>query len=131
MSITLSYQSTTVDLPDDLLWTDQHSWSPIVQNVTTSISGAALVDVGAKIAQRPITLAGDEGHAWIPYATVAQLKTWAAIAGCQMTLNIRGTNYSVLFRHHDAPAVDLAPIVDYAAPDNQDWFAGQLKFMEV
>lgn len=131
MSISITYGSTSLTLPDDLMWSDRHSWSPVSQTVETSITGASIIDSGEKLAQRPITLAGDDSHAWIDYATVQTLKTWATIAGCQLTLNIHGATYSVVFRHHEAPALDLQPIVDYATPDTQDWFTGQLKFMEV
>ena len=131
MAITLAVGATSVTLLDDLLWTDQHTWSPVSQAVSTSITGAAIIDTGTKIKQRPITLTGDLSHAWITYAIVSHLKTWAAIPDQQMSLSIHGTVFSVLFRHYEPPAIDLVPVVDYASPDVTDFFYGQLKFMEV
>lgn len=131
MAITLSRLGVAVDLPDDLFWLDEHTWSPVMQTVATSVTGAVIIDTAAKLAEKPITLVGDEAHAWIPFSAVQQLKAWALIPGCEMTLNIRGTAYTVIFRHHDAPAIDLTPIVDFAIPDAQDWFSGQLKFMGI
>ena len=131
MAITLTYNSTALTLPSDLLWIDRDSWSPVDQAVQTSVTGATILDIGVRTNGRSITLAGDETHAWINYSTVQTLKTWAAIAGCQLTLNIHGESYSVVFRHHEKPAIDLNPIVDYSSPDSSDWFAGQLKFMSI
>jgi hypothetical protein len=98
--------------------------------VATSITGAAIIDVATRVNGRPITLEGDVNHAWMAYAIVSQLKVWAAIAGKTLTLNLRGTAFSVVFRHHDQPSVEVTPVIDYAAPDALDYFFGRLKFME-
>lgn len=131
MATTLTHSGTTVTLPDDMFWTDRHSWSPTEQTVSTSITGAALIDVGTRLNGRPITLVSDEGHAWITYSVIDQIKAWAAIAGCQMSLSIQGTTFSVVFRHHEKPAVDVRAVVDYNTPDAADYFFGTLKFMEI
>lgn len=131
MAISITDGLTTVTLPDDLIWTDRHAWSPVEQTVATSITGAALVDLGTRQNGRPITLSGDERHAWMTYAVVDQLKAWADVAGKQLTLTIGATSFDVLFRHHDRPAIDVNPVVDFNTPDAQDFFFGTLKFMEV
>jgi hypothetical protein len=131
MAITLAYSGTTVTLPDDLLWTDRHTWSPVEQSVATSITGAGIVDIGTRINGRSITLAGSESSAWMAYTLIDQLKAWAVMPGITLVLTIAGTPYSVIFRHHDAPALDVTPVIDYNAPDAQDWFYGTLKFMEI
>lgn len=131
MATTLSDGATSVTLPDDMMWNDQHSWTPVEQTVSTSITGAALIDVGTRIKGRSITLQSDEQHAWIPYATISQIKAWAAIAGKQITLTIGMDTFQVIFRHHEKPAVDVFAIIDYNTPDAQDWFFGVLKFTEV
>ena len=131
MAIILSDGVTSIDLPDDLWWADRHSWTPVEQTVATSITGAAIVDIGTRLNGRPITLQGDEEHAWIYYSIVSQLKAWGDIPGKLLSLTLAGTTYDVVFRHHEKPAIDVYPIVDYNAPDTQDWFYGTLKFMEV
>ena len=131
MTTTLTYSATTVTLPDDLIWTDRHTWSPVSQAVAPSITGASIIDVGTRTSGRPITLSGDEGHAWMPYSLIDQLKAWAALPGITLSLSVLGTTYAVIFRHHDTPAIEVAPVIDYNAPDAQDWFYGTLKFMEV
>lgn len=131
MTITITDGATSIDLPFDLLWIDQHSWSPVEQKVATSITGAAIIDAGTRLNGRPVTLEGDERHAWMPYSTVQQLKAWAAVADQQLTLIVRGVVMQVMFRHQDRPAVDVRPLLDYAAPDAADFFYGSLKFMEI
>jgi len=131
MATTISDGTITVTLPDDMFWTDEHSWTPVEQTVSTSITGAAIVDIGTRTAGRPITLVSDEGHAWLPYSAVTQLKTWANTAGKTLTLSLRNANFTVMFRHQEKPAVDVAAVVDYNTPDAQDWFFGTLKFMEM
>lgn len=120
MSITLSDGSTTLDLPGGLDWTDRYAWSPVVQSLTRSLTGAAIVQVAALQAGRPITLEGHAGRAWMPRSTCDALRTWADVAGKQLTLVLHGNAYPVLFRHHDAPAFAARPVQDRANPP-ADW----------
>lgn len=131
MAITITHGGITLNLPIDLLWSDQYSWSPVEQTEATSITGALLIDVAVRTRGRHITLVGDPNFAWFPYATVDQLKSWAAIPGCEMALSIGGTNYPVIFRHHEKPAIDVYPVVAYSLGDNADFFYGTLKLMEI
>ena len=131
MNITLSDGTTSITLPVDMVWADRHSWSPVEQTVNTSLTGAAIVDVGTRLTGRPLTLQSDEQHAWMPYASVSQIKEWADIAGKQISLTIGADSFQVIFRHHDKPAVDVFAVIDYDTPDAQDWFYGVLKFTEV
>lgn len=131
MTISITDGTISVDLPEDMFWVDQHSWTPVEQSVATSITGAAIVDIGVRTAGRPITLVSDEAHAWMTYAVVTQLKTWADSPGKQLTLSLRNANFTVMFRHQEKPAVDVSSVIDYSTPDAQDWFFGTLKFMEV
>ena len=131
MAITLSDGTTTIALPDDMFWADQHSWTPVEQSVATSITGAAIIDIGVRTAGRPITLFSDEAHAWMTYLVVTQLKIWAETPGKTLNLSLRSANFEVMFRHQEKPAVDVSSVIDYSTPDAQDWFFGTLKFMEV
>jgi len=63
MAITLTYNATTAHLSDRLAWTDEYSWSPVVQATAPSTTGALLVDVGVLQAGRPITLEGVDTRA--------------------------------------------------------------------
>lgn len=131
MAITLTNANTTVSLPVDMIWTDRHSWSPVEQRAEFSITGAVILDVATKIAGRSITLTSDMDHGWLPHATLMQLKDWAALPGLEMTLSIDGTEYQVIFRHQDKPAVDMQEVVAYSIGDHADFYYGTLKLMEI
>ncbi len=131
MEITIVADGTTVTLPPDTLWIDRHSWTPVEQMVNTSITGAAIIDVGTRVNGRPITLQSDPEHAWMVYGTVNQLKAWGATPGKQMALTIGTDTFQVIFRHQDKPAIDVTAVVDYSNIDALDWFFGTLKFTEI
>ena len=99
MSITLTYDATTVDISDRLQWTDEFTWSPVEQATSYSTRGALLVDVAEKLSGQPITLEGVESEAWITRATCNTLKAWAAIKGAQFELVLRGETHQVIFDH--------------------------------
>ncbi len=69
----------TLTLPDDLLWADEHAWTPAVASTTYLITGALLVQSATRQAGRPITLVGPSDMAWVTRATVAALHAWAAL----------------------------------------------------
>ncbi len=117
MTITLTVGATTLALDSDLQWSDQLSWSPVVQSVEHSITGALLIDESVKLAGRPITLQPpDPSSAWMPLATVSQLQAWAAQPCLVLTLNLRGTLISVMFRRTDGPPVEASPVTFVADP---------------
>ena len=131
MTTTLSDGSTTVQLPDDLDWTDEFAWSPISQTTDDSITGALLVQIGTRAAGRPITLLGGEQRAWCKYPVVSQLDAWSHIPGQALTLTIRGSARQVIFRHQEPPAFDAREIWgDIPTLASQD-FALTLKLMEI
>lgn len=97
--ITLTYNATTATLSDRLQWTDEYDWSPVEQRTEYSTTGALLVDVGVKLAGRPITLQGTDTAAWISRALCDSLTAWAALPGITLTLTLRGVAHSVMFDH--------------------------------
>jgi hypothetical protein len=52
-------------LPDDLLWTDEHAWTPTVASTSYLITGALLIQSATRQAGRPITLVGAADMAWV------------------------------------------------------------------
>lgn len=131
MTTTLSDGTTTVTLEDDLDWMDEFSWSPIVQTVDLSVTGASLVQVGVRQAGRPITLQGDERRAWVKFPIVQQLDAWSHIAGKVLTLVIRGVSRQVMFRHHDTPSFDAREIWGEVPTLASQNFAVTIKLMEI
>jgi hypothetical protein len=131
MSITLTVGPLSVALDPDLLWTDENSWHPVEQAVERSITGAQIISVGTRIGGRPVTLQPeDDSSAWMTTAEVDQLKAWAAIAGQEMQLTLRGTARAVIFRHQDTP-LEAVPVVHFSDVIAGDWYRVTLRFMEI
>lgn len=97
MAITLSYGGLTVELSDRLDWADEFAWTPVVQTIDYSLTGALLVQAGTRQAGRPITLDGTQTAAWTPRSTCAQLAAWANSADLVLQLVLRGQVWTVRF----------------------------------
>lgn len=132
MSITLAVGGSSLTLHPDLYWSDENDWHPVEQTAQRTITGALVVSAIERVGGRPITLQPiDESSAWMPRATVEQLRNWAAVAGQEMTLTLRGVARDVIFRHHDGAGLEAAPVVHYDDPEATDWYRVTLRLMEV
>lgn len=98
MAITLTYNGTTANLGDRLLWTDEFAWSPVEQVTEPGTTGALQVHVGVREAGRPITLEGTE-TTWFTRSLCSTLAAWAALPGITLTLVLRGVARQVMFDH--------------------------------
>lgn len=128
LQITLSDGTTTIDLPADLEWQDEFDWTPVEQSTEYSLTGALIVQSGAMQAGRPITLYGGREGAWIKRAKLEQLYAMASVSGLQMTLQLWGRTFTVMFR--ETP-LNAEPIRRLADP-GPDWnYAITINLMEV
>lgn len=122
-------------LPDDLLWSDEHAWSPAVAATSYLITGALLIQSATRQAGRPITLAGAPDMAWVTRATVERLRIWAAIpvgnttGRFALTLN-DGRSFTVAFRHAET-AIESEPVLGIPARADNDFYRLTLRFLEI
>lgn len=119
-----------VTLPDHLLWTDEHLWSPVQQTTARRLDGSLVAFALATPAGRPITLEA-RADAWLTRAEAEAVQALARQVGAVFLLARQGVIYSVLFRHTDPPAVALSPLIDWSAPDPADPCVGQIKLMTI
>jgi len=122
-------------LPDDLLWTDEHAWTPAVASTSYLITGALLIQSATRQAGRPITLVGAADMAWVTRATVEQLLAWASIpvdaATGRFALTLAdGRSFTVAFRHADTP-IESEPVLGFPARADTDFYRLTLKFLEL
>ncbi|BEU96568.1 hypothetical protein ACDW_22730 [Acidovorax sp. DW039] len=108
--ITLTYQTTELELSDRLVWTDEYSWSPVVSENRWGTEGSLIVHTGKRKAGRPITLDGRASNAWITRATCDQLYAWASISGAEFSLLVRGVARTVVFDATQGAAFQAEPI---------------------
>ena len=125
----------TLTLPDDLLWSDEHSWSPVASSVSYLITGSLLVQSATRQAGRSITLVGAPDMAWVTRAVVNVLRQWAAlpladVAGrFELTL-LDSRMFTVAFRHADG-AIEAEPVKGFPARSDTDFYRIALQLMQI
>jgi hypothetical protein len=122
-------------LPDDLLWSDEHTWTPAVASASYLITGALLIQSATRQAGRPITLVGAPDMAWVTRATVEQLRAWAAIPVSDNTGRFAlifsdGRSFTVAFRHAET-AIEAEPVLGIPARADTDFYRLTLRFLEI
>jgi len=133
MAITLTYLDATLALSDRLVWSDEHAWQAPQMATDYGTRGDLMVHVRARAAGRQITLDGVDSNAWITRADVLALQAWAAVAGAQFTLHLRGVDRTVMFDHTRAPAFDATPIWRLLDGEHTPelWCRPVFKFIEI
>jgi hypothetical protein len=118
-----------IDLPSDLIWSDEYGYTPVQQSKSLAVDGTLIVEAAAALKGRTITLQGGQDYGWIDRATLELVRAKQYDPGLVMTLILNGISYSVLFEQPDG--LQASPIVDYAVPDDADYYSITLKFFEV
>lgn len=135
MTITLTKGANALELPVDLLWSDEFSWSDVAQSAERGIDGHLILDATVRNGGRPITLSGDGSSAWIDRGTLLSLKAWAKLPLQIFTLDLRGEVFTVVFDHggeEETRAMAMAPVVDYSDMEDGDFYCSlMLRFLEV
>ena len=127
MAITLGL----IELPEDIEWTDEYKWSPTVETNTYTLTGSLVIETATRQAGRPITLAG-QSNTWILRGVLKSLKALADTPGTTLTLTLNDAReFTVAFRHADAPAIDAAPIVWLRDYDDAWPYTITIKLIEV
>lgn len=118
----------SIALPDDVIWTDEHEWTPVKQSASRTLGGRLIVEYGQLIVGRPITL---NCH-WLSFTTLNQLIVLRDEPGVTMLLTLSdGRVLNTLFRHSEGDPVKATPVIDYPAYDADDQFDVTLKLMEI
>lgn len=129
--ITLTNNTYTVTLPDDILWQDEFSWHPVEQRVEPTITGAVIVQTAERLAGRPITLSSGADFAWLTRQQLDQLQVWASEPGQQLTLTIRAVAHTVIFAHDAGPALEAEMILYHSAPTSTDYYTVTMRLREI
>lgn len=134
MSIFLTNGAQVLELPRDLIWVDELTWSKVTQKTERGIFGTLVIDAMARNGGQPITLQGDGNSAWISRATLRTLKAWSSVPGLRMTLRIQAEEFEVVFDHGDAEqtrAMAMQSVIEYSDPEDSDYYCSLvLRFIE-
>ena len=120
-----------IQLPVDLLWSDEWAASSVAQTVRRTLDGGLVVFYSELRAGWPITLESQPDAGWLTRAQVEAVALRAASPGGLYTLTLRGHTWQVMFRHHTAPAFEARPLVSVANPQAGDFYLATLKLMTV
>lgn len=116
---------------EQLQWTDEHEWDPVEQNQDRSLGGALMVQEGAKLYGRPITLASNDG-AWFTKATVDALQVLRDQPGIVMLLTLpSGQQYHVTWNRPAGPPVEAVPVWRRVVYQPDDLFFLTLRLITV
>jgi hypothetical protein len=121
----------SLTLPDDLLWIDEHLWTPAIANVSYLLTGALLIESASRQSGRPITLQAPDDMAWVTRVLVDQLYGFAAEPGRRFELRLANDRrFTVMFRHQDQP-LEAAPILGFGGLDPESRWRVVIRVMEV
>lgn len=130
MTLTHPQSNAMLQLPDDLLWTDEHAWTPVVSRVEYLLTGALLVESAVRKKGRPITLKAESDMGWVTRETVDRLYAWASMPDSILILEFADRRrFSVRFRHFEN-AIDTEPVLGFPSRSNADWYRITLRLME-
>ncbi len=129
------FSGASLTLPDDLLWSDEHSWSPVASSVSYLITGALLVQSALRQAGRAITLVGAADMAWVQRGSVNVLRDWATAPlgenSGRFELTLHDTRvFTVAFRHAETP-IEAEPVTGFTARSDFDFYRITLKLMQI
>ncbi len=122
---------STLTLPDDLIWTDEHTPQTVAQTMRRALDGSPVVYYSTLTAGRSITLKSESDSGWITHAQVEALAALAAVAGAVYTLTLRGASYDVMFAHHEPPALEAIPLWPLVDPQPDDKYLATIKLITV
>jgi hypothetical protein len=120
-----------VGLPVSLSWQDQYAFSPVAQKSVRTIGGKVVVFSQSLSRGRPITLVSLRDQGWMDLPTVNAIQALSIVPGATYSLVIDATVFTVVFRHHEAPAFNARPLIARVIPDSDDWFLATVRLMTV
>lgn len=122
-----------LELPGDLVFSDEYDWCEVERKSEYSLSGALIVSESVKLAGRPITLearqealhkkrliseTGGYGHIWITRQTLDSLLSKANTPENEMTLVLSDNRtFTVMFREEGITAQPLYHIMPHDDAD--------------
>lgn len=119
-----------IAVPRGMLWADEFDWVPVDRSTTYSVTGALIVDVAARLAGRPITLAGEVDAGWVQLGVLRQLHALASLPDATHTLELAdGRTYTVMFAP-DTP-IEAKPIGRPELPSAANPYYATLRLIEV
>jgi hypothetical protein len=127
--MTISLNGIVLD--DSMILEERYESLGVEQSVRRTLGGSAVVFSGSLGKGSPITLLATANFGWLTKAQADSVLAIAAVAGGIYTLIYGALTESVIFRHDEAPAVDLQPLLARQTQLDTDYFTGAIKLLTV
>lgn len=125
----------TINLPNDLLWTNEFSWVATAQTNTYTLPGTLIIELATKQIGRPINLEGPSDMGWVSRATLLQLIAVGKLLGRKFTLTLEyptdTRTFLVMFDSSSGEPITATPVTGFPGHSTGDWFTLKLKLIEV
>lgn len=122
--------TTTIILPDSMLWVDEYKWSDVKQSITPTIGGGMVVEESTVLVGRPITLdTGSEVYVLKPVidALLVLINTVDKI----YTLTMPNLDeHTVIFDRSSGAPFEAVPMWRKEIQENEDYFNLILKLIK-
>jgi len=125
----MAIQLGGLTLNPNLLWTDKYKYSPIKHEVERTIGGRLVVKYGALQSGQPITLQATSDQGWLTTIMVENLQVMANMPGGEFQLILDNFITQVIFRHQDAPALEIEPLISRITYDPTDYHVGYIRLL--
>jgi len=123
--------TTSITFTDQLVWSDEFSWSPVQQSQQYSIGGTLVIQEAKKLSGRPVTLIGG-GSVWETKLTIKALHAASLLTYQQFTLTLNdGRALTVMFDKQNNPIEATALFTGQDELDSDQYTINTLRFVEV
>lgn len=123
-------QLADIELDDDFEWVNEFAHNPIEQTREHSITGALLIQEGAKLYGRPIELSSN-GGVWTPLSVVRELEALRDQLGAVMPLHLPGgRSFHVTWDRSRAP-LEAVPLERETYPTDDSLYLVTLRLITV
>ena len=121
-------------LPDDLMWKDEFSWSPVETSKTWGVGGALILQRSTKLTGRSIQLASpDNEMGWMYRPDLLTLYAWAADSTKKMVLSLEKATdtrtFNVVF--DDGIPIEATPVKGWKDHTDDEPYTVKIKLIQV
>lgn len=121
-----------IELPDDLNWTNEYSWSPVARNQRYGVGGSLFITDSVKQAGRPLYFEGEQDTCWVKRAVVEALTSLTKKPGKRMSLVLSDSREFKVMFDHSKGALDVEKVLKGSYFSDNDFYQiKSINFIEV
>lgn len=125
-------------LNNNIEFVERYQSRDVQQAVRKTVGGGSVVFYGPNLSGQPITLRAVQDRGWVTYQTYLDILALSQQPGyghpdhgSYLRLVYGAETLNVMFRHEEAPAVDMSPLVDTVNLAAGSYMSGSLKFVTI